>query len=480
MATIDNLVSIYRNVHRLPANSDLPANAWTQLTLMAQGIDAARNGMAGDLWTYASAVDWIQGTTKATTEVAVMSYGFLGDVSLSSSGLDYLVSATGANPNNLNSAYYAQFSLENRFINFAVNLVKFGDAKDAFLHDYGANGTSYTTFQKAYLKLFGVEKSMDAIVAILSDDIPNGRGGTYTRGEYFAELGGDGGNGLGTRAAMVGWLMAEAVKSGQGPYVEAMKAYLADVGLDGRASMANVFITLYGKGGDNALDGPSAAGLPGEKAQFAHDWNVDAFNQEPDDNTHVLATDGNDVITPIITNGLGGLDAGKHIRTAGGNDVVRVDNGAMRGLIDTGTGNDQIFIEKFDGKIITGSGYDGVDIGSFAAMHFTADGKATDIAVIQDFQKGFDLLTFPGVVGPGEKKQLFFITTATFDEALTAYAGQTAANSNTVFEWNNDTYIFHNNGVAGLDAGDGLIKLAGVTGLTVGKPSQAADILFAA
>ena len=30
MATIDNLVTIYRNVHRLPANSDLPANAWTQ------------------------------------------------------------------------------------------------------------------------------------------------------------------------------------------------------------------------------------------------------------------------------------------------------------------------------------------------------------------------------------------------------------------------------------------------------------------
>lgn len=481
MATIDNLVSIYRNVHRLPANSDLPANAWTQLTLMAQGIDIARNGQqAGDIWTYASAVSWIQDSVKATTNVAVMSYGFLTDLTLGSSGLDYLVSATGGNPNNLNSAYYAKFSMENRFINFAVNLVKFGEAKDNFLQEYGANGTAYATFQKAYLKLFGVAKSMDDIVGILSEDIPNGRGGTYTRGEYFAELGGDGGNGLGTRAAMVGWLMAEAVKSGQGPYVEAMKAYLADVGLDGKVSTVNAFFSLYGKSGDYAAGGPSDPGLPGEKAQFAHDWNVDAFNQEPDHNTHVLATDGNDVITPIITNGPGGLDAGKHIRTAGGNDVVRVDNGAMRGLIDTGTGNDQIFLEKFDGKIITGSGYDNVDIGSFAAMHFTADGKATDIAVIQDFQKGFDLITFPGAVGPGEKKQLFFITTATFDEALTAYAGQTAANSNTVFEWNNDTYIFHNNGVAGLDAGDGLIKLAGVTGLTVGKSTQVADILFAA
>jgi hypothetical protein len=110
MATIDNLVSIYRNVHRLPANSDLPANAWTQLTLMAQGIDIARGGqMAGDLWTYASAVSWIHDSAKATTEVAVLSYGLLADITLGAAGLDYLVSATGGNPNNLNSAYYAKF-----------------------------------------------------------------------------------------------------------------------------------------------------------------------------------------------------------------------------------------------------------------------------------------------------------------------------------------------------------------------------------
>lgn len=478
MATIDNLVAIYRNVHRLPANSDLPGNAWTQLTVMAQGIDAARNGMAGDLWSYASAVGWIQDSAKATTEVAVMSYGFLADLTLGTSGIDYLVSQTGGNPNNLSSAYYANFSLENRYINFAVNLVKHGEAKQAFQREYGENGTAYATFQKAYLKLFGVEKPIDQIIDILSDDIPNGRGGTYTRGEYFAELGGDGGNGLGTRAAMVGWLMAEAVKSGQGPYVEAMRAYLADIGLDGRASAMPVFIAAYGKGGDYAAGGPSDPGLPGESARFAHDWNVDAFNQEPDDNTHVLASDGNDIIKPMIAD-QGGLDANRHIRTAAGNDIVVVDNGVMRGLIDTGVGNDTIFLEKLDGRVITGAGYDNIDIGSFATLHMIG-GKVTTIATIEDFQKGFDLLGFAGAVGPGEKKQLFFITTATFDEALTAYAGLTAANSNTVFEWGADTYVFHQNGTAGLDAGDGLIKLTGVVGLTVSKASGHGDILFAA
>ncbi|MET3666535.1 bluetail domain-containing putative surface protein [Caulobacter sp. 1776] len=479
MATIDNLVSIYRNVHRLPANSDLPANAWSQLTLMAQGIDIARGGqIAGDVWTYASAVSWIQDSAKATTEVAVMSYGFLADITLGTAGLDYLVSATGSNPNNLNSAYYAGFNLENRYINFATNLIKYGEGHDAFVAAYGENGSPINTFQKTYQKLFGVEKSLDETLAFFSAPVPDGHGGTYARLAYFEEIGGDGSFGIGTRAAMVGWLMAEAVKSGQGPYVEAMRAYLADVGVDGQVSPLSTFLSVYGKGGDHAPGGGADPGLPGETARFSHDWNVDAFNQEPDDNTHVLASDGNDVIKPVVGD-QGGLDANRHIRTAAGNDIVVVDNGVMRGLIDTGTGNDTIFLEKLDGRVITGAGHDDVDIGSFAGLHLT-NGKATDIAVIEDFQKGFDLLSFAGVAGPGEKKQIFFIATATFDDALTAYAGLTAANSNTVFEWGNDTYIFHNNATAGLDAGDGLIKLAGVTGLTVGKATEVADILFAA
>jgi hypothetical protein len=479
MATLANLISIYRNVHRVPGNAELPADAAAQLTLMANGIDAARNGMLGDGWTYASAVQWIMDGAKATTAVAVMAYGFIADLPLSTEGLNYLVSSTGGNPNNLNSAYYAKFNVENRYINFAVNLAKSGEGRVNFLEAYGENGTMYATLQKAYSKLFGVELSHDATLAYLDADVPNGRGGTYTRGEYFVELGGDGGNGIGSRAAMVGALMAEAMKSGQGPYADAVRAYLNEVAVTGKGVPYANFFPLYGPGGDYALGGPSDPGLPGERATFAHDWNVDAYNQEPDDNTHVLASDGNDVITPEITDGPGGLDAGKHIRTAGGNDSVRVDNGFMRGHIDTGAGNDLILVEKFDGRITTGSGYDSVDVGSFAGLHL-ANGKVTDIAVIDDFQKGFDSLTFAGMVGAGEKKQLYFVATATFDEALTAYSSVTAANSNTVFEWNGDTYIFHQNGVLGVDAGDGLIKLAGVTGLTVGNRSEAGDIVFAA
>ncbi len=479
MATLDNLITLYRNVHRLPAGGELPASATAQLTLMAQGIDIARNGQqAGDIWSYASAARWIQDSAKATTQVAVLSYAFLADTSLSTAGADYLVAANGANPHNLNSAHYAPFNTVNRYINFAVSLVKGGEAKDAFIQEYGASGTAFDTFSKAYFKLFGVHKTQTEALEMLSEEVPNGRGGTYTRGEFFAEVGGDGGNGLGMRAAMVGWLMAVAAQENKGPYSEAMRAYLADIGVDGQANAAKGFLALYGAGGRYAPGGVDDPGLPGERAKFEHDWNVDAVNQEPAHDTHVLASDGNDMISPILSD-QGGLDAGRHIRTGGGNDMVRVDNGVMRGLIDTGTGNDMIMLERFDGRIITGSGHDTIDLGTFADMHL-AGGKAVDIPVIEDFQKGFDLLIFPGFVGPGQKKDLAFVTTAAFDDALAAYAGGTAANSNTVFEWNGDTYVFHQNGVAGLDTGDGLIKLAGVTGLTVGKDGQNADILFAA
>lgn len=479
MATIDNLVMIYRNVHRLPPNSDLPDNAWTQLTLMAQGVDIARGGqIAGDTWTYEAAVRWIQDSAKATTEVAVLTYGFLGDITLGTAGIDYLVAEKGGNPANLNSAAYAGLNVENRYINFAVNLAVHGEGREAFIAAYGESGSPINTFQKAYLKLFGVEKSLDEILAIFSEPVSDGHGGTYGRLAYFEAIGGDGSFGIGTRAAMVGWLMSVAAQEDKGPYVEAVRAYLADLAVDGKATPLNVFLSAYGKGGDHAPGGAADPGLPGETARFAHDWNVDAFNQEPDDNTHVLASDGNDVIKPMIADP-GGLDAGRHIRTAGGNDIIVVDNGVMRGLIDAGTGNDQIFVEAFDGRIITAAGHDDVDIGAFAGLHLT-NGKVGDIAVIEDFQKGFDLISFAGVVGPGEKKQLYFITTATFDDALAAYAGLTAANSNSVFEWNGDTYVFHQNGVAGLDAGDGLIKLAGVTGLSVGRATDIADIVFAA
>ena len=73
----------------------------------------------------------------STTSVATLAYEFFTGKIPGAAGLDYLVSPTGGNANNLNSTYYQTFNLENRYINFAVNLGKLGEGKDPFLAKYG-------------------------------------------------------------------------------------------------------------------------------------------------------------------------------------------------------------------------------------------------------------------------------------------------------------------------------------------------------
>ena len=54
-------------------------------------------------------------------------------------------------------------------------------------------------------------------------------GVTGTRADYFAYYGQDGAAGIGTKAAMVGWLLVEAVKADLGPYARANDHFLADL-----------------------------------------------------------------------------------------------------------------------------------------------------------------------------------------------------------------------------------------------------------
>src|SRR5579884_115739 len=145
--------------------------------------------------------------------------------------MDFLVSPTGPNANNLNSAYYQQFSMENRYINFAVNLGSgLGAGAAAFANLHATESLSQTLIE-AYTTIFGGPPSADKVNHLLNDQVPDGLGGTYARANYFASYGGDGLTGVGTKAAMVGWLMAEAVKADLGTYAlsnDAMLHAIAD------------------------------------------------------------------------------------------------------------------------------------------------------------------------------------------------------------------------------------------------------------
>ncbi len=168
----------------------------------------------------------------ATTAVATIAYAFFTGSTPSAAGLDYLVAPNGPNQTNLNSTYYQSFNLENRYINFAVNLGKLGAGAASFQSGYGGLSLFDAT-KKAYGVLFGGAPT-DAKVHALID----------SRVDYFAYYGQDGANGIGTKAAMVGWLMAEAQKADIGLYARANNDYMLDL-TDGAPYAVNL-VGAYG------------------------------------------------------------------------------------------------------------------------------------------------------------------------------------------------------------------------------------------
>jgi hypothetical protein len=183
--------------------------------------------------TAAQAATQLVAAAQTTSSVATMSYEFFTGSVPSSGGMDFLVSPTGPNASNINSAYYQSFNIENRYINFAVNLGKLGAGATAFNAAYGALDLFHAT-QQAYGVIFGITPSDTKVHALLDPTVTLG-GTTMTRADYFAYYGGDGANGIGTKAAMVGWLLAEAVLADVGNYAKSNDAFLTDVSTNGAA-----------------------------------------------------------------------------------------------------------------------------------------------------------------------------------------------------------------------------------------------------
>ena len=232
----------YASVFAPAVESVLRSNA-------ADGTSAAyamtlQNQVASGAMTTVQAYANIAATAISTTSVATLAYEFFTGQAPGNAGMDYLVSATGPNANNLNGAYYQSFSLENRYINFAVNLGKGGEGAAAFTAKYGSLSLFEATRQ-AYATIFGDAPSDAKLHAIL-DPTTVLNGVTYTRAGYFAYYGLDGPDGIGTKAAMVGYLLAEAEKADLGMYAKSNDALLADVAVNG-APFGVDLVGVYGQ-----------------------------------------------------------------------------------------------------------------------------------------------------------------------------------------------------------------------------------------
>ncbi len=228
----DRLTSIEKLIFRpQPTVSELTAEL--SFILRMQTYDAKLTALANSLsdqWstgklTLDQVTAEVVKAAGATTSVATLAYEFFTGKIPGLAGVNYLVSPFGGNANNLNSAYYQSFNLENRYINFAVNLGKLGEGKDAFLAKYGSLSMVDAT-REAYKTIFGAAPT-DAKIHAMID----------SRVDYFASYGGDGVNGIGTKAAMVGWLLAEAQKADLGVMVRSNDAWLTDLA-DGSAPFA--------------------------------------------------------------------------------------------------------------------------------------------------------------------------------------------------------------------------------------------------
>lgn len=339
MSTIQTLRTYYANILRTPY-AQIPASAG--LDALAADVDAGRASLA-------SAVASIGRLSIQTTAVGNLSYQFFTGASLKTSGLDYLINPAGPNPQNLNSAYYQSFNIENRFINFAVNLGKLGEGAQRFASAYGAL-SALDTVTRAYGEIFGATPTADKAASLLNDRVPDGRGGTFTRLEYFATYGLDGPGGIGTKAALVGWLLAQAAKEDIGPYAKAQDAFIVDLGPDGVAKFNVDLLAGYGQ---------AAPAAPGAVITANSDQSVSPTATDP----ALRTTTGDDRVT-----GTGGLNAGRSVETGAGADTITY-SGVVVGTINTGDGDDMVTIGGlgvFNTPVLGSPGpqYGQVDVGA--------------------------------------------------------------------------------------------------------------------
>ena len=197
----------------------------TQTGAAGQLSQSLSTRFAAGTMTGAQGLKEVVDQADATTSVASLTYQFFTGKVPTKGGIEFLIAPDGGNAANLNSAYYAQFNTVNRYINFAVNLGKNGEAKDSFAASY-AGLSLFDATRKAYAAIFGGTPS-DAKVHALIDD----------RVDYLASYGGDGATGIGTKAAMVGFLLAAAATENLGVMARSNDAWLADLA-DGAAPFA--------------------------------------------------------------------------------------------------------------------------------------------------------------------------------------------------------------------------------------------------
>ena len=157
----------------------------------------------------------------------------------------------------------------------------------------------------------------------------------------------------------------------------------------------------------------------------------------------------------------------------GGSDVFTTGLAATKNVgITTGAGSDTVILQG--AAVAT----------TLTNLSFNADNTVKTLATV-DFTKGSDkidlkIASLAADVVVLDAAQLQTVRSAgTLEAALATTATAIGTSKFALFDWAGDSYIYHNDGDAAVDPGDGLVKLVGATGLTIGTAATS-DILVSA
>ena len=282
--TAAQLRSMFSNVHIGLAPSAAQGAALDQVA------QYSANGSISD----ASALSYVVNTADADTAVALQSYQFFTGKTPTAAGLSYLVNST-ANTTDLNDAYYQGFNLENRYINFAQNLGILGEGATAFQATYSPL-TFAQAVSTAYETIIGSAQATAAgIDPIAAKADIAGRLGYFQQvaAQRLPGVSQD----LAVKAAVVGYIMAEAIKADVGLYAAGVNAFLGDLAPDNFAQFNNDMVLNYAipAGGmsppGHVISLTTGLDIPGAAAPLANTQGTSGSDVFLADQT-TLSTDG--------------------------------------------------------------------------------------------------------------------------------------------------------------------------------------------
>ena len=211
---------------------------------------------------------------------------------------------------------------------------------------------------------------------------------------------------------------------------------------------------------------------------------VDVLNVSLTSNTTVTMTGFDDLTsfnaagsTGNLTVNLGTPDELTTATFGSGNDTVTLNTTGLQGdalTINLGAGNDVLNLtaglnagEATAVTVTMGAGSDTLNIVGLTNLSgASATAIAADMIMVSDFVAASDVLNVSALGDRGVlvNTELANIAAATdFAAALALVASYTDTGTYAVFNYGSDAYIFANAGAAALGAGDGLVKVVGLS-----------------